>query len=154
MTTILPGTELYDKYRHMLVREVGHIFFSWDRVRPGQKNCLRRCSYRFGSGRFSAVSITCPALPLPSKNLTRRQCLLHRNRGPLSEKLSSLGIELGLPIIDLFSVFWKPDCRNKRRKPLKAALTPGTCLVAFRDFRPRCLAGRDSDLSRLTFPNW
>ncbi len=161
MATILPGTDLYKKYGHNLVREVDTYFslgIEFDRGRriPSDDELIDSDPAIFSS----FYNLPCPAGPLSELNEIASYFTIIASLYPRSFLLLSL--ELDRPVADLFFDFLnracviKGDINQTRRlspcpaeaKYLRRPLTPQACLINFGDFVMDSLARKGTPLTR------
>ncbi len=159
MATILPGTELYTKYRHMLVREVDTYFSLGIEFDEGRRLASDDMLIDSEPTIFSSFhNLPCPAGTLEELNETASYFTVIAALYPRSFLL--LGIELGLPVVDLFFRFLESVAQKEIELsgaafspaiPLPSStgagprrrLSPLACLAHFEDFAAQCLARRD-----------
>lgn len=147
MATILPGTELYAKYRHMLVREVDTYFSLGIEFDQGKRIATDDALIDSDPAIFSSFhNLPCPAGSLKALNEIASSFTIIATLYPRSFFL--LSIELKMPILDLFFCFLK---RISKMAPVHGHLTPQACLAYFSDFAEESLA-RHSDLVREYIP--
>ena len=143
MTTILPGTDLYENYRQKLVREVDTYFSLGIEFDRGKRIASDDALIDADPAVFcSFYNLPCPAATLEELNKTAMYFTIITTLYPRS--FLSLSLELNRSILDLFFGFINRVAEINAGTPLKAALTPGTCLAHFSDFASECLARRDS----------
>jgi radical SAM superfamily enzyme YgiQ (UPF0313 family) len=104
MATILPGTELYEKYRHRLVREVDTYFSLGIEFDQGKRIASDDALIDSDPAIFSSFhNVPCPAASLEELNETANYFTIIAALYPRSFLLLSL--ELNRPIFDLFFGF-------------------------------------------------
>src|SRR5208337_3525670 len=104
MATILPGTDLYEKYRHRLVREVDTYFSLGIEFDQGKRIASDDALIDSDPAIFSSFhNVPCPAASLEELNETASYFTIIATFYPRSFFLLSL--ELNRPILDLFFGF-------------------------------------------------
>ncbi len=164
MATILPGTDLYEKYRHRLIREVDTYFSLGIEFDQGKRIASDDALIDSDPAVFcSFYNLPCPAGPLKELNEIASYFTIIATLYPRSFFL--LGLELNRPIVDLFFSFLDrvkvstarpvrttseslPRTRSgvghARDLPVSVStFQPRTCLAHFGDFAAESLAGLD-----------
>ncbi|MGO9021514.1 MAG: B12-binding domain-containing radical SAM protein [Syntrophobacteraceae bacterium] len=165
MTTILPGTDLYEKYRGRLIREVDTYFSLGIEFDQGKRIASDDALIDSEPAIFSSFyNLPCPAATLEELNETASYFNIIATLYPRSFLLLSL--ELKRPIRDLFFDFLdrvagiaiSANPVNPVNKSFsipglaptgicserfQRRLTPQTCLAHFSDFATQSLAGHD-----------
>lgn len=137
MATILPGTELYNKYRHMLVREVDTYFSLGIEFDQGRRLASDDMLIDSEPAIFSSFhNLPCPAGTLEQLNETAVYFTVIAALYPRSFLL--LGLELGLPLIDLFLSFLERVAQEDK------VVSTQACADHFADFAAERLAGREA----------
>jgi radical SAM superfamily enzyme YgiQ (UPF0313 family) len=137
MATILPGTELYNRYSHLLVRKVDTYFslgieFDEGRRLESDDRLIDAAPEIFSSFH----NLPCPAGTLEQLNETASYFTVIAALYPRS--FSLLAKELGRPITDLFFGFLDGLASQEPRR-----LSPQACLDHFADFADQWLARRE-----------
>ena len=157
MATILPGTDLYEKYRRRLVRDVDTYFSLGIEFDHGKRIASDDALIDSDPAVFSSFyNVPCPAASLEELNETANYFTIIATLYPRSFFLLSL--ELNRPILDLFfdfldrvaeiePVHLNPVNPVKPVKPVQdfsprpqRRLTPQACLAYFSDFAAESLA--------------
>jgi radical SAM superfamily enzyme YgiQ (UPF0313 family) len=158
MATILPGTELYDKYNHLLIREVDTYFSLGIEFEAGKRLASDDFLIDSAPAIFSSFyNIPCPAATLRQLNETASYFTVIAALYPRSFLM--LGIELKMPVIDLFFSFLLTVAQKKTGLPQTSigfqglgedgpTLSPVACLTHFEDFAAQSLAGREKVLRK------
>ncbi len=166
MATILPGTDLYDKYRRRLVREVDTYFSLGIEFDQGKRIASDDALIDSDPAIFcSFYNVPCPAATHEELNETASYFPIIATLYPRSFFLLSL--ELKRPTLDLFFGFldrvaedtergrhgdgsWsghggtrEQDPRPPTGKLAQRCLTPQACLAHFSDFAAESLARHD-----------
>jgi radical SAM superfamily enzyme YgiQ (UPF0313 family) len=156
MATILPGTELYNKYNHRLIREVDTYFSLGIEFEEGNRLAADEILIHSEPAIFSSFyNISCPAATLRQLNETASYFTVIAALYPRSFLL--LGLELGVPIIDLFFSFLEWTAKKEACLPKSSTCGPGApkegptlsplaCLTHFADFAAQSLARREGVL--------
>jgi hypothetical protein len=164
MTTILPGTDLYEKYRRRLVRDVDTYFSLGIEFDQGKRIASDDALIDSDPDIFSSFyNVPCPAASLEELNQTASYFAMIATLYPRSFLL--LSRELNRSILDLFFGFldrvaeiepihlnpvnpvnpvkkcFSPLDRTMPRP--QRGLTPQACLAYFSDFAAQSLAGHD-----------
>ena len=139
MATILPGTDLYEKYRQRLVREVDTYFSLGIEFDRGKRISFDDALIDSDPAIFSSFyNLPCPAATLEELNETANYFTIITAFYPRSFLLLSL--ELNRPILDLFFGFLDWVAQNGKGSH---RLTAHACLEHFSDFAARCLAAHN-----------
>jgi len=138
MATVLPGTDLYERYGHNLVRQVDTYFSLGIEFDRGKRIASDDALIDSDPAIFSSFhNLPCPAASLEELNQTASSFTIIAALYPRSFLLLSL--ELNRPIVDLLFDFLDRisgiDGRN---------LTPQACLAHFGDFAAESLAGHEN----------
>ncbi len=172
MTTILPGTDLYEKFKHRLVRDVDTYFSLGIEFDKGKRIASDDALIDSDPDIFSSFyNVPCPAASLEELNLTANYFTIIAALYPRSFLLLSL--ELNRSIFDLFLGFLDrvaeiesihhggpsrsveiPIQQDQPANPVMDAsrsfsprpqrsLTPQACLAHFNDFAAESLARHD-----------
>jgi hypothetical protein len=152
LATILPGTELYEKYRRRLVREVDTYFSLGIEFDQGKRIASDDALIDSDPAIFSSFyNVPCPAATHEELNETTSYFTIIATLYPRSFLLLSL--ELNRPILDLFFGFLDrvaEDTTTRRQDPSPPTgklaqrwLTPQACLTHFSDFASESLARHD-----------
>ncbi|MGC8493790.1 MAG: PqqD family peptide modification chaperone [Syntrophobacteraceae bacterium] len=137
MATILPGTELYDKYRQLLVREVDTYFSLGIEFDTGRRLASDDLLIDSEPEIFSSFhNLPCPAASFERLNQTAIYFTVIAALYPRSFLL--LAGESGMPVIDLFFNFL--DSVSEKEKEI----SPKACLTHFEEFARQWLAGRQT----------
>ena len=155
MATILPGTELYNKYSRLLVREVDTYFSLGIEFDGGKRLASDDALIDSEPGIFSSFhNLPCPAASLEQLNETASYFTVIAALYPRSFLL--LGAGLGLPVAELFFSFLESLAREGADVADPAVsfptpapgpsgavrrLSPRACLDHFEDFARGRLAG-------------
>lgn len=146
MTTILPGTDLYEKYRHRLVRDVDTYFSLGIEFEQGKRIASDDALIDSDPAIFSSFyNVPCPAATLEELNETASYFPIIATLYPRSFLLLSL--ELNRSILDLFFGFLDRVAEIEpvhRRGAERLRLTPQACLAYFSDFAAESLARHDT----------
>ena len=158
MATVLPGTDLYEKYGHTLVREVDTYFSLGIEFDEGKRITHDDALIDADPAIFSSFyNLSCPAGPLKDLNDIATYFVIIADLYPRSFLLLSL--ELKRPVVDLFFRFLEriaviekkalPEPISAERlyadlplseEQVRRALTPEICLARFVDFATEALA--------------
>ena len=166
MATILPGTDLYEKYRRRLVREVDTYFSFGIEFDQGKRIASDDALIDSDPAVFSSFyNVPCPAATLEELNETASYFTIIATLYPRSFFL--LGLELNRPILDLFFAFldrvaedtekgghgdgsWSGHGGIRGQDPsppngnlAQRRLTPQACVAHFSDFAAESLARHD-----------
>jgi radical SAM superfamily enzyme YgiQ (UPF0313 family) len=145
MTTILPGTDLYEKYRHRLVRDVDTYFSLGIEFDQGKRIASDDALIDSDPAIFSSFyNVPCPAASLEELNQTASYFPIIATLYPRSFLLLSL--ELNQSILDLFFGFLDRVAEIESIQCLcgeRLRLTPQACLAYFSDFAAESLARHD-----------
>jgi radical SAM superfamily enzyme YgiQ (UPF0313 family) len=134
MATILPGTDLYEKYRRRLVRQVDTYFSLGIEFDHGKRIASDDALIDSDPAIFCSFhNLPCPAAALEELNQTASSFTIIAALYPRSFFLLSL--ELNRPILDLFFDFLGRVAEIDGRD-----LTPQACLAHFGDFAADSLA--------------
>jgi radical SAM superfamily enzyme YgiQ (UPF0313 family) len=135
MATILPGTDLYEKYRHGLVRLVDTYFSLGIEFDQGKRIASDDALIDSDPAIFSSFyNLPCPGATLKELNEAASYFTIIAALYPRS--LLLLSMELNRPIVDLFFNFLDRVSDGEER-----SLTPRACLAHFSDFVSEGLAG-------------
>lgn len=137
MATILPGTDLHTGYSSILTREVDTYFSLGIEFDRGKR--LASDEELIGSDPVlfsSFYNLPCPAGPLRKLNALAGHFTIISSLYPRSFLL--LGLELDIPVYDLFFLFMDRIAGGGER-----ALTPHACFAEFESFASDLLAGRE-----------
>ena len=133
MATILPGTDLYEKYRHRLVREVDTYFSLGIEFDRGRRIASDDALIDSDPTVFSSFyNLPCPAASLQELNQTANYFTIMAALYPRSFLLLSL--ELNRPILDLFLGFLD--------RFAEVSPSPHAFLAHFGDFAMESLGSR------------
>ncbi len=144
MATILPGTDLYEKYRHNLIREVDTYFSLGIEFDGGRRIASDDVLIDSDPAIFcSFYNLPCPAGTLRELNEIASYFSIIASLYPRSFFLLSL--ELNRPIRDLFFAFLDFSASFDSDLPpidklSKRCLTPQACMAHFADFAVETLA--------------
>jgi hypothetical protein len=145
MTTILPGTDLYEKYWRRLVRDVDTYFSLGIEFDQGKRIASDDALIDSDPAIFcSFYNVPCPAATLEELNQTASYFPIIATLYPRSFLLLSL--ELNRSILDLFFGFLDrvPEIESIHRLcGERLRLTPQACLAYFSDFAAESLARHD-----------
>jgi radical SAM superfamily enzyme YgiQ (UPF0313 family) len=145
MTTILPGTDLYEKYRRRLVRDVDTYFSLGIEFDQGKRIASDDALIDSDPDIFSSFyNVPCPAASLEELSQTANYFAIIATLYPRSFLL--LSIELNQSILDLFFGFLDRVAEIEsihRRGAERLRLTPQACLAHFSDFAAESLARHD-----------
>ncbi len=137
MATILPGTELYSKYRQLLVRQVDTYFSLGIEFDAGKRLASDDLLIDSEPEIFSSFhNLPCPAASFERLNQTAIYFTVIAALYPRSFLL--LGSELGMPVIDLFFNFLNRVLEKEKEISAKA------CLTHFEEFVHLWLTGRET----------
>lgn len=137
MATILPGTELYNKYRRLLVREVDTYFSLGIEFDAGKRLASDDLLIDSEPEIFSSFhNLPCPAGSFERLNQTAIYFTVIAALYPRSFLL--LGIESGMPVIDLFFNFLDRVLEKEKE------ISPKACLTHFAEFAHEWLTGRET----------
>jgi radical SAM superfamily enzyme YgiQ (UPF0313 family) len=153
MATILPGTELYDKYKHLLVREVDTYFSLGIEFEEGGRLAIDDLLIDSEPAIFSSFhNLPCPAATLAQLNETASYFTVIAALYPRSFLV--LSMELGLPVVELFWGFLDRVAQRQAQAPTPPhqgmtgagpgrRLSPRAFMVHFEEFAAERLAGRE-----------
>jgi len=145
MTTILPGTDLYEKYWRRLVRDVDTYFSLGIEFDQGKRIASDDALIDSDPAIFcSFYNVPCPAATLEELNQTASYFPIIATLYPRSFLLLSL--ELNRSILDLFFGFLDRVAEIESIHRLcgeRLRLTPQACLAYFSDFAAESLARHD-----------
>jgi radical SAM superfamily enzyme YgiQ (UPF0313 family) len=153
MATVLPGTDLYEKYKHSLFREVDTYFSLGIEFNEGIRIASDDALIDSEPAIFSSFyNVPCPAAPLKDLNDIATSFTVIAAIYPRCFLLLSL--ELKTPVFDLFFRFLDqvagignashPGPAPSPQTPGRRSLTPEVCLDRFGDFAARSLGKSDA----------
>jgi radical SAM superfamily enzyme YgiQ (UPF0313 family) len=137
MATILPGTDLYERYRHRLVRQVDTYFSLGIEFDGGKRIASDDALIDSKPSIFSSFyNLPCPAGSLEEINQLATCFTIIAALYPRS--LFLLSLELNRTVLDLFF-----DFLNRLAQIDGSTLTPGACIKHFGDFAADSLLRRE-----------
>jgi radical SAM superfamily enzyme YgiQ (UPF0313 family) len=153
MATVLPGTDLYEKYKGGLLREVDTYFSLGIEFDSGIRIASDDALIDSEPAIFSSFyNLPCPAAPLKDLNDIATSFTVIATLYPRSFFLLSL--ELKTPVFDLFFRFLDrvagiakapfQGMKVSPETPARRSLTPQDCLAHFGDFATGSLARNDA----------